>query len=242
MEPFSPMVIPYSTNVPTNPSLWDSNFMVTFLFSTNEFLNSDIQNIACSLQWMAYFLWQRNIEDHNGNNIRQLNPFGELAWNFISAIFEARWDQLITFDNISIRDNIASKFGKVKVPFVKDIALNDSAVKKVPPPIPPCLSKKELEKEKNCIKNALGKKKDSSPLIYAQATLSASNILKIKEAFPALPNRKILEIHEATFPKQNNKRKKVQPTTKGLSRKQAIVPVFSNLTETIMEDANTHIF
>jgi len=47
------------------------------------------------------------------------------------------------------------------------------------------------------MKNASGRKKDSSPLTYAQATLSASNILKIKEAFPALPTRKILEIHEA---------------------------------------------
>jgi len=107
---------------------------------------------------------------------------------------------LTTSDDISIRDNIASKFSKVKALSSKGRALNDSLVKKVPSSIPPCLLK--LEKAKNCIKNAVGRRKD-------QATLSTSNILKIKEAFPTLPNRKILEIHKATFPKQNNKGKKV---------------------------------
>jgi len=79
-------------------------------------------------------------------------------------------------------------------------------------------------------------------LSYAQATTNASTILKIKNAFSALPNKKILEIHDATFPRQNNKRLKVQPTTKGSSQKQAIVLVSSNLIETIMGDANDHIF
>jgi len=34
---------------------------------------------------------------------------------------------------------------------------------------------------------------------YAQATNSGVNILKIKEAFPTLPNKKILEIHNIAF-------------------------------------------
>ena len=91
-------------------------------------------------------------------------------------------------------------------------------------------------------KNASNTRKGSFPLSYAQATLSPLNILKIKEVFPTLLNKKILEIYDATFPKLNNKGKKIQSTTKGPSRKQAIVPVFSNLIETIMGDANTHIF
>jgi len=55
---------------------------------------------------MACFLRQRNLEGCNGNNIRQLGPFGKSAWDFISAIFEAGWNQLITSDNTSIRDNV----------------------------------------------------------------------------------------------------------------------------------------
>ena len=80
MEPFPPMVIPYSANVPADSSLWDGNFMATFLFGTNEFLNSDICNIVCFLQCMAYFLRQRNLERHNGNNIPQLELFGKSCY------------------------------------------------------------------------------------------------------------------------------------------------------------------
>jgi len=78
-EPFPSMVILYSTNVSADPSLWDGNFMATSLFGTNEFLNIDVCNIACFLQYMACFLRQRNIEGHNGNNIRHLDSFGESA-------------------------------------------------------------------------------------------------------------------------------------------------------------------
>ena len=88
-EPSPPEVIPYSANVPADPSLWDGNFTATSLFSTNKFLNSDINNIMCSLKCMAYFLRQRNVKDQDANNIRQLDPFSESAWDFVSAIFES---------------------------------------------------------------------------------------------------------------------------------------------------------
>ena len=60
LEPSPPMVIPYSANVPADPNLWDSNFIATSLFGTNEFLQSDIHNIACSLQCIACFLKQHS--------------------------------------------------------------------------------------------------------------------------------------------------------------------------------------
>ena len=81
-----------------------------------------------------------------------------------------------------------------------------------------------------------------SPLSYAQAINSATSILKIKEAFPALPNKKILEIHNVAFSKPGHKGQKIQSTTKGPSRKQAIISISNKLTNTIMEEANTHIF
>jgi len=89
LEPSPPMVIPYSANVLADPNLWDGNFTATSLFGTNEFLQSDVCNMACSLQRMVCFLKQRSLEGHNGNNILQLELFGELAWEFISAIFES---------------------------------------------------------------------------------------------------------------------------------------------------------
>jgi len=78
-EPSLPMVIPYSTNVLADPNLWDGNFTATSLFSTNKFLQSNVRNMACSLQHMAYFLKQQNLVGHDSNNIPQLELFGELA-------------------------------------------------------------------------------------------------------------------------------------------------------------------
>jgi len=88
-----------------------------------------------------------------------------------------------------------------------------------------------------------GKKIPPSSLSYAQTTSSALSILKIKKAFSILLDRKILEIHDAAFSRQNkNRKRKIQPTMKRLSRKQAIILTFSKLTDVIIEDANTHIF
>jgi len=73
-------------------------------------------------------------------------------------------------------------------------------------------------------------------------TLSASNVLQIKEAFPVLPNKKILKIHNAAFYHSSSKTKKIQPTTKGPFRKQAIILVPLDLAKNIMGNASTHIF
>jgi len=35
----------------------------------------------------THFLHQRKLEGHNANNIRQLDPFSESAWDFVLAIF-----------------------------------------------------------------------------------------------------------------------------------------------------------
>jgi len=88
-EPSLPMVIPYSANVLANPNLWDGNFTAMSLFSMNEFLQSDVHNMACLLQCIACFLKQCSLEGHDGNSIPQLELFGESAWDFIFAIFKS---------------------------------------------------------------------------------------------------------------------------------------------------------
>jgi len=246
-EPSPLTVIPYSTNVLADPSLWDSNFTATSLFGTNEFLQSDIHNMACSLQRMACFLKQRSLEGHDGNNIPQLELFGESAWVFISTIFESGWDQLHLSKNTTIRDNISTHVGNMQTcnRTAENNAYPKTAMtKKTPPPIPPHLSKEQMENSKKHQEahSTKGKSSSYSPMSYAQATNTAASILKIKEAFPALPNKKILEIHDAAFPKPDNKGHRIQHTTKGPSRKQAIVPTSDNIKDIIMGEANAHIF
>jgi len=49
-------------------------------------------------------------------------------------------------------------------------------------------------------------------------------------------------MHKAAFSQHANRVKKVQVTTKGPSRKQAIIPVHNDLAESIMGDTSTYVF
>jgi len=241
------MVIPYSANVPADPSLWDGNFTATSLFGTNKFLQSDVRNMACSLQRMACFLKQRSLEGRDNNNIPQLELFGKSAWVFISTIFESGWDQLHSSKNTTIRDNISTYVRNMQTrnrTAENNTYPKTAMTKKTLPPILPRLSKEQMENSKKCqeVHSTKGKSSSYSPMSYAQATNAAASILKIKEAFPALPNKKILEIHNAAFPKPDNKGRRIQHTTKGPSRKQAIVPTSDNIKDIIMGEANAYIF
>jgi len=150
-EPFPPTVISYSTNVLADPNLWDSNFTATSLFGTNEFLQSDVCNMACSLQRIAYFLKQQNLVGRDGNNISQLELFGESAWEFISTIFKSGWDQLHSSRNTTIHDNISTHFGNVQT-CGRTAENNDypkmAMIRKTLPSIPPRPSKEQMENSK----------------------------------------------------------------------------------------------
>ena len=51
-DPSPLSVILYSTNIPVDSSLWDRGFVATSIFGMNEFLQSDICNIACLLGFL----------------------------------------------------------------------------------------------------------------------------------------------------------------------------------------------
>jgi len=94
--------ISYEANVPADPNLWDSYFGPVSLFGTNKFLLNNTCNISCSLICIAEFIKQRCITNRDGNKIHQLDTFGEAAFTFILAIYEAGWDKLNTTDKINI--------------------------------------------------------------------------------------------------------------------------------------------
>jgi len=105
------------------------------------------------------------------------------------------------------------------------------------PPLPSHLTKTQLKAAKKCSNNNTS---SHVTKLFAQVTANTANILKIKEAFPALPNKKIIEIHNASLVKPHQP-KKIQSTTKGPLRKQAIIPLSKYISEVIMKDAGNHI-
>lgn len=112
-------------------------------------------------------------------------------------------------------------------------------VEKIPLSTPMRLSHKQLEEVRKHLEQR--KKNKNTAKSYTQAFSSAIDILKLRDVFSALPNKKIIEIHNATLNKAPPKGKKMQVTTKGLSKKQAIVPIPTQHSVTIMNNAGFHV-
>ena len=79
--------------------------------------------------------------------------------------------------------------------------------------------------------------------LYTQASkqsTSTSNVLKIKESFPALSANQINRVNNIV--KGNPKPKPcIQMTTKGPSRKQIIVPISNNNISSFMKNSSAHV-
>jgi len=98
-------------------------------------------------------------------------------------------------------------------------------------------------------------KKNDKPLMkkfYAQASSSKQapitsslniliNILKIKETFPHLSNKKINIIQKVINSSDDKPKPKIIMTTKGSSRKQIIVPINKDLSKRFTKNASTHV-
>ena len=124
-------------------------------------------------------------------------------------------------------------------------------IEKVPPlPLLPAKSKREVNVISKYFLNgkSLGKAKKTNkikkPLVsYTQATkplANTSEVLKIKKAFPALNAKKIDQVNNII--KDNPKPKPhIQMTTKGLSRKQVIIPMSSDNNSTFIKNSSLHI-
>jgi len=146
---------------------------------------------------------------------------------------------------------------KISSKFTPKVALNPSksnkettkhvpvTIKKAPPP-PPLLAKSK--KEVNVISKYFQNNKTLvEPMklnrSYAQVskqTANTSEILKIKELFPAFNVKKIDQINNIVKGNPNLK-PRIQMTTKGLSRKQIIIPMSIKNNNTFMRNSATHV-
>jgi len=76
-----------------------------------EHLASDIKNIKESLQRMQRYILGKAIDGSKANNIKDLKGVSKAAWEFISALYDSHWDNLmVDSTNRSFRNNIKSKF------------------------------------------------------------------------------------------------------------------------------------
>ena len=247
----------YDPNGPTDPDLWSGDFRPVSLHGSVEHIASDAKNIRESLNFMAKYIKGKQSDDNNINELKDLDGMGDAIWNFISSVYESRWDSLLTDQGTnSLRKKISAKFtpriphptgnSKRDVPKPTPVTINKA------PPLPPlpAKSKKEINtiskyfrKIDSSGNNGINPSSNQTSKSYAQATnksISTSEVLKIKEAFPALNANKVDQINSIVNG-QSKPKPRIRTTTKGPSRKQIIVPMSSDNISSFIKNAPSNV-
>jgi len=154
------------THTPTRMISSTSNFHTTFrplpnqnygavlstisLHSSIEHFASDSKNIKVTLNFLAKYIQNKQINGSKGNDLNDFNSIEDTIWNFISAVYVARWDILYTDQKTNtLRSKISLKFtlrtiptnGNNKKEIVKSVPVTINKA----PPLPPLLAKSKKE-------------------------------------------------------------------------------------------------
>ena len=249
--------IPYDPNAPTEPELWSGSFHPISLHGSMEHFASDSKNIKVTLNFLAKYILNKQVNGNTANKIGDFDDMGGAIWNFISAVYRAKWNVLhMDNKNNTLRAKILSKF----IPRIP--ALNSNNKKDIPkstlvtinktPPLPPlpAKSKKEINAiskyfhlKENSVESNNQPSKLYSGKSYAQASklsVNTSEVLKIKEAFPSLNAQKIDQVNNIVNG-QNKTKPRIKMTTKRPSRKHVIIPMSDDNISSFMKNSSEHM-
>jgi len=195
------------------------------------------------------YILDKSIDSTKANDIKNFKGLDKVAWEFISALYSSQWDNLMVVGtNCTFRNNVKSKFSsqvvkeatKSKLPNVSQ----SPYVSTIPSPIPAKLAKEVNKISKYFKKQQLVKQGFKS---YVQVSTKQTNttnvtrgILKIKEMFPQLQNKKI-ETVQRIISGQDKPKPRINMTTKGPSHKQVIVLMKSDNMNILIKDSSMHV-
>ena len=227
--------LPYNPHAPTEPELWSGSFHPISLYGSIEHFASDSKNIKVTLNFLAKYIRNKQVNNGKVNNLGDFDGMGDAIWNFLSSIYEAKWDALYTdHKSNTLRTKISLKFTQRTIPpsngNKKDIPKSvPVTINKVPLSLPLLAkSKKEINTiskyfnpKKSTVNNSAHGTNVNSGKSYTQASktsASTSEVLKIKETFPSLNAQKIDQVNNIVNGPTNPK-PRIRMTTKGPSRK-----------------------
>ena len=206
--------IPYDFNAPTKPELWSGSFHPISLHGSVEHFASDSKNIKVTLNFLAKYIQNKQVNGNAANDLSDFDGMGDAIWNFISSVYDAKWDTLHTDNKLNtLRAKILSKFtpriptqvpngnNKKEMPKSSLVTINKAPLL---PPLP-AKSKKEInmiskyfQPKKNSVEPSNLSSKLNAGKSYAQASkpsFNTSEVLKIKEPFPSLNAKKIEQVN-----------------------------------------------
>ena len=165
-----------------------------------EYLSPDIKNIKELLSKIEKYILGKGIDSSKTNNIKDFKGLDKAVWRFITVLYISQWNNLIVNDtNRSFRNNVKSKFSlQAAKETTKPKNANISYSLYVSSLSLSILAK--FTKEINKISKYFKKQQltNYGQKSYAQILAKQSNstniarkILKIKETFSNLQNKKI---------------------------------------------------
>ena len=192
--------LPYDSNTPMEPELWNSYFYPISLHRFIEYIASDSKNIRNSLNFMARYIFNKQIDSSKSNDLEDFNSISKAILNFISLVYQANWDSLYANkQSNSLRRKIVAKFTLKIQPTIgknnKEInKLSLANIERIPLPIPAKSQKKVNVISKFFKSNKPANITKQPPKSYTQASkqnISISKVIKIKEMFPSISMKKI---------------------------------------------------
>jgi len=93
-----------------------------------------------SLDFLAKYIRNKQVNGNMINDLADFDGMGDAIWNFISSVYDAKWDALYTDNNVNtLRAKVSLKFTPRTIPQhngnKKDIAKSvPVTINKVPPP------------------------------------------------------------------------------------------------------------
>ena len=241
----------YNPQAPIEPDLWSGSFYPISLHGSIKHFAFNAKNIKDCLNFIARYIANKQVNNVMANDLKDFKDMEDSIWNFISLIYEAKWDSLCTNKNsTTLSTKISFKFTPRVAPSLsknnKKIAKPVLITIKKAPPLPPLLAKSK--KEVNIIskyfqsnKTTINSKKQNKS--YAQVskqTVNTSEVLKIKESFPTLNAKEIDQINNIV--KGNLKSKPyIQMTMKGPSRRQIVISMSIDNNNSFMKNSATHM-
>ena len=248
----APSVLDYGEEQLAISSNWDGSHHALSVFRTEKSLDKDSEMIYNSLSRMRSF-----IKHHPNPTEREVTVVVEKLWGLIDIIYAAKWDS-VPFNkdkNMTIRKCVGDHIVPYYTQNQPSTESSNTTKMNTPPPPPsaeaapsPSVNTPRAPPPPN--KNVESTtKKDSIPSnlkkSYAQASKSnlsrIEDIVRVKEAFPALSADEVEKVLKIKNSRGNNKKPKINMTTRGLSRKEVIIPMAKNIAELIVNSAHTHI-
>jgi len=85
----------YDPQVPTELNLWNGNFHPISLYSLMEYITLDTKNIKDSLNFIARYTANKQVNFSKTNDLENFNSIRESIWNFISLVYHANWNAVV---------------------------------------------------------------------------------------------------------------------------------------------------